>query len=288
MTELQDVSRKALSMNQRRLDKAEKELQDLIAQEEQANRPQEAQVVQEDQIEVDAKEPDKEEALSPEEKNWKKRHGDLRRFQQQREKELSDKIEALEARLANGGGASGLPKTEKEIAQWVKQYPDVAAIVRGLAGREAQEQASVLDARLKQLEEMQNTIEEQKAEAELLKFHPDYKEIVETDQFYKWVEDQPKGIQDSVFDNVDAKAVARVLDLYKLDNNIKKASPDKNAALAVTTRTRATPKEDDKSTWFSESQISKMSDRDFVANAEAIEKAQRENRFNYDISGKSR
>lgn len=284
MTDIQDVPRKALSMNQRRLDKAEKELQEMIEQEEQANRPQEAQVAQEDQQEAPAKEPE-DSTLSPEEKNWKKRHGDLRRFQQQREKELSDKIEALEARLSQGGG-SNLPKTEQEIAQWVKQYPDVAAIVKGLAGREAQEQASVLDARLKQLEEMQSTIEEQKAEAALLKYHPDYKEIVETDQFYNWVEEQPKGIQDSVFDNTDAKAVARVLDLYKLDNNIKKASPDKNAAMAVTTRTRATPKEDDKSNWFSESQISKMSDKDFIANAEAIEKAQRENRFNYDISGK--
>jgi hypothetical protein len=51
------------------------------------------------------------------------------------------------------------------------------------------------------------------------------------DTFHKWAEDQPKWVQDALYENTeDAKSVARVIDLYKVDQGIttkKRGTEDK-------------------------------------------------------------
>jgi DNA repair exonuclease SbcCD ATPase subunit len=59
---------------------------------------------------------DNEEPTSAEEKSFKKRYGDLRRFSQQKEKEYEQRINALEEQLnAASKKEMKLPKTEEEI-----------------------------------------------------------------------------------------------------------------------------------------------------------------------------
>ena len=68
--------------------------------------------------------------LSAEEKNFKKRYGDLRRHQQKKEEEFTAKIEALEAQLTKAANKElVLPKTDEELEAWSKEYPDVASII---------------------------------------------------------------------------------------------------------------------------------------------------------------
>ena len=45
------------------------------------------------------------------------------------------------------------------------------------------------------------TASREKAEAELLRYHPDFEDIRETDDFHNWVEEQPKSIQDALYEN---------------------------------------------------------------------------------------
>ena len=70
---------------------------------------------------------------------------------------------------------------------------------------------------------MQNTCTKEKAEAELLRLHPDFQEIRETDEFHEWADEQPKWVQDALYENDnDAKSAARAIDLYKVDKNLQK------------------------------------------------------------------
>lgn len=286
MTEtIQEVPRQIMGRSARRIAEAEQELQDLMTAElEEGPEP-----VQEQETEMHAPEEAVEENdLSAEEKSFKKRYGDLRRFQQQKEKEWQEKFDKLTQQFESKSTSLTLPKTEAEVANWVKKYPDVAAIVESLADKKAKERDADLDSRLKDVEQMRDRLNTEKAESELMKLHPDFDEIRETDAFHDWAEEQPKWVQNALYEDTDVKAAARAIDLYKMDKGIKKTTPDKNAALSVTTRNRVGPKDDTSSGWYSESQILKMSDKEYAAKAEEIDKAQREGKFRYDLSQKSR
>ncbi len=87
------------------------------------------------------------------------------------------------------------------------------------------------------LEELRMNATREKAEAELITMHPDFMQIREDDTFHNWAKDQPKWVQDALYENMDdAKSVARVIDLYKVDKGItktKKVNSDKAAASSV-------------------------------------------------------
>ena len=131
----------------------------------------------------------------------------------------------------------------------------------------------------------------EKAEAELLKLHPDFMDIREDDKFHDWADSQPKWVQDALYENVDdAKSVARVIDLYKIDAGIttKKSDSKKSAASAVNTRSKASPTADESNNYIRESQVDKMSDKEYAKNQEAIMEAMRTGKFVYDLSGAAR
>ena len=95
-------------------------------------------------------------------------------------------------------------------------------------------------------------------------------------------------MQDALYENVDdAKSVARVIDLYKVDKGIKKSS-NKSAASAVNTRSKASPTADESNNYIRESQVDKMSDKEYAKNQEAIMEAMRTGKFVYDLSGAAR
>ena len=230
-----------------------------------------------------------EEDLSAEEKSFKKRYGDLRRHMQEKEKEVAAKLAKLEKQLeAATKNELVLPKTNEEIEAWAKQYPDVAGIVEAIAAQKAEERAASLDSRLKEIEELRVTAKREKAEAELIKYHPDFVEIREDDAFHDWASDQPKWVQDALYENQDdAKSVARVIDLYKTDKGIKKSSgSDKYAASSVKAKRSVAPEADERAGYFTESQVAKMSIKEYEKNMEAIIDAQRKGKFIYDLSKK--
>ena len=231
------------------------------------------------------------EDLSAEEKNFKKRYGDLRRHTQAKEKEFQAQLDKLTSQLdAATKNELVLPKSEDEVEAWAKKYPDVAGIVEAIADKKASERSSELDGRLKEIEALRSTAKREKAEAELLSMHPDFKDIRADDAFHSWAEKQPKVVQDALYENSeDAKSVARVIDLYKSDQGIKTKSTndsDKAAASSVKAKGRATPDTDDSSKYLSESQVSKMSLKEYEKRMDEIFDAQRSGKFIYDMSKK--
>ncbi len=263
-----------------RIKKDEKELKELLDEKKEEDKKEEEKKVEE-------KEPD-----SPEEKTFKKRYGDLRRHTQQKEKEFRDQINELKNQLDSATRKEiKLPKTEEDLETWAKEYPDVAAIVETIAIKKAKEQSDVLEKRIKQIDEMGIEAKKEKAEIELLKIHPDFAEIREDEKFHQWADEQPKWVQDALYENdSDARSAARAIDLYKADNNIsKKETTDKDAAKAVTTKTdRSEPSTDETKSFFRESQVEKMTAEQYEKNSDAIMEAIRSNKFIYDLSGSAR
>jgi len=264
--------------NADRIKKEEEELEQLIAE-------QKGEAVQE--------EPKEAEPTNAEEKSFKKRYGDLRRHQQQKEKEYEDRIKALETQLTQATNSEiKLPKSDEDIEAWATKYPDVAAIVETIAIKKAKEQAQGLEDRVREIDEMKANAAREKAEVELLKLHPDFGTIRDSDDFHEWAEEQPKWVQDALYENdADARSAARAIDLYKADRNIttKKSATAKDAARSVGARNeRSKPNSDAMSGAIRESDVQKMSATEYEKNADDIMEAIRTGNFIYDLSGSAR
>jgi hypothetical protein len=246
-----------------------------------------------------AEEPKKEEdedgpePTSAEEKTFKKRYGDLRRHSQKMQVDMQKQIDELKEQLTKTTQKEiKLPKTESELESWATSYPDVYKIVETIAIKKAKEQQKSIEERLKRVDEMEQHAAREKAEAELMRLHPDFDQIRDDDAFHDWVEEQPKWVQQALYENdTDAKAAARAIDLYKADKGIKKAkaAEPKSAAMAVNTRAgKSKIDADGSSDLIYESVVAKMKDKDFEANYDAIVAAQRAGKFVYDVSGGAR
>ena len=262
--------------NEERIKKEEEELAELIA--EKKGEPETE--------EVEA------EPTNAEEKSFKKRYGDLRRHSQKQLQEQVEKINALQSQLEKSTKQEiKLPKSDEDIDAWASQYPDVAAIVETIAINKAKEQSSGLEARVKEIDDMRDKANRDKAEVELMTAHPDFDSIRDDDQFHEWAEEQPKWIQDALYENDDdARSASRAIDLYKADKGIKtkKTTSNKDAAKAISkTNTRSEPSSEDSGT-IKESTVQKMNAHQYEKNADKIMEAIRSGKFVYDISGNAR
>jgi hypothetical protein len=266
-----------------RVAKEEAELAELIKQ---ASGETDDQDVEQDAApEVEAK------PLDREEETFKKRYGDIRKHLADKEREFETKLEQMKSQLDLASrNELVLPKSDSDIEAWAKKYPDVAGIVEAIADRKAAERSGDLDNRLKEIEKLRTQATKEKAEVELMKLHPDFSEIREDNAFHDWAEEQPKWVQDALYENTDdARSVARVIDLYKQDKGIAKLkvkNDDKAAASSISTRRSATPEPDQASNYLTESAVNKMSSKEYDKRQEEILEAMRTGKFIYDMSRK--
>ena len=268
--------------NRKRIEEDEKEIQEL-----------EGKIQEEEEVAVEAteEEPEVEDKnLSREEKSFKKRYGDVRRHMQQKEKDWEEKFAALEARL--GQENIRPPKSDEDIESWAAEYPDVASIVETIAAKKAQEMFSKAEDRLQRLDAKEAEMSRSSAEQDIRKAHPDFDKLREADEFHDWVDDQPKWVQDALYENSDdAASVIRVIDLYKVDNGMTKsdyAAKRKAAAGTVKKASKASVDAEDTSGSFKESDIARMSAQEYEKQEEAITKAIQSGKFIYDLSGNAR
>ena len=193
------------------------------------------------------------EPKEPEEASFKKRYGDLRRHSQNLMAQKDKDLETVKAR------------------------------------KRANEALEEGEKRLGHLKDLETKLTKKEAEQQLMKLHPDFGEIRQDPAFHEWVTMQPIYISDALYkNNTDATAASRAIDLYKSDTGKRKSSSNKSAAQAVGRSTSASPSTNSKAK-FSESQVARMSDREYEANEEAILTAMRtDGAFTYDMSGGAR
>ena len=268
-----------------RVAKEEAELAELIKQASGETDEAEQEVEQDAAPEVEAK------PLDSEEETFKKRYGDIRKHLADKEREWETKLEQMKSQLDLASrNELVLPKSDSDIEAWAKKYPDVAGIVEAIADRKAAERSGDLDNRLKEIEKLRTQATKEKAEVELSRLHPDFSEIREDNAFHDWAEEQPKWVQDALYENTDdARSVARVIDLYKQDKGIAKLkvkNDDKAAASSVSTRRGAAAEPDQSSNYLTESAVNKMSSKEYDKRQEEILEAMRTGKFIYDMSRK--
>ena len=263
--------------NQARIAQEEKELEDLTKQKSEV----------EDAPPLETKE---DKPLSREEESFKKRYGDLRRHTQEKEREWQEKFDSLEARIANPSAV--LPTSDEDLEALISKNPDVAAIVQTMAAKEAEKRLKGTEDKLRQIDEDRHEITRKQAEQTIRDAHSDFDTIKESDDFHDWAEDQPKWVQDAIYENADdPRSVVRVIDLYKVDKGLTKSAKkqqDRDAVSLVKAKTKVALENDSGEVTYSESQINKMSDRDYEKHQDKIMEAMRTGKFRYDLSGAAR
>ena len=231
------------------------------------------------------------ETLSKEEKSFKTRYGDVRRHLAAKEKEYNARIKELEDKLSSTKKLVP-PKSDEDISNWAKEYPDVAGIVETIAEKKAKQMFDKANIQIEELSKAKEETTRRTAENEIKEIHKDFDKLRESDEFHEWVEEQPKWVQSALYDNIDdAKSVIRVLDLYKIDKGLTtsdKKNKTKAAASLVNKTSRTQVDAEEIADSIKESDVAKMTDKQYEANQDKIQTAMRSGKFIYDISGNRR
>jgi len=225
-----------------------------------------------------------------EDHDYKKRYDDLKRHYDSKVLEFKGEIEELKSSVnqRNVELPQGvpMPKTMEELAQFKDQYPEVFEVVQTVSTMQTESQLSQLREELGTIKEREKELEKQTAYEQLLNAHPDFDDLKADEKFLSWLEEQPSSIADGIYkNNTDSKWAARVVDLYKADNNIstkKQTRPKKNedAAAAVTRQNaKEVSTRDNNGKIWKASQIAKMKPWEFEKMEAELDQARNEGRI---------
>ena len=231
-------------------------------------------------------------ANNPEEKTFKQRYADLRSHSQKlinaKDKELND----LKRQLTEVSQKElKLPKSPEEIAKFKAEFPDAYDTIRSVALNELTDERKYIESQLDDIRVRQAETRRVEAEKKLTELHPDVEEIKASQDFHDWASEQPKWVQDALYENEDDPvACARAIDLYKADRGVlapkrkpgrPPADPNKENTRRVTGTSVVDPPRNDaggKKTW-SLKEINKMTPREYERNEASIDEAMREGRI---------
>lgn len=278
-----------INANKKRIEKEEAELEELIKKasgEEEEEEPKAEEAPKKAPKKEEASDTEDKEPLTAEERTYKKRYDDLRTHMNA----LNAKIKTLEEKQQP---SLTPPKTDEDVAAWMRKYPDVAAIVEAIAEKKATERFSEAEGRLRMIDEMTAEASRVKYEAEIRSIHPDFDTLRDSEAFHTWAEEQPKWVQNVLYEDPDdPKGVIKAISLYKYENGLdtkgKQESAKKAASAVMTKRTKPDVDVDGSGKRFSESQVNKMSIKEYEAKQEEIAEAIRSGNFVYDLSGGAR
>ena len=241
----------------------------------------ETTATEESKEETDEKKPKEDRPVGVEDAVFKKRYDDLKRHYDETISKHKDEV--LKLRKEKEAVASKpIFKTKEELEEWRKDYPDMYDSVMQLSTEASMKAKQEMEEELLQIKKQQTLLARDRAEVELAKKHPDFKEIRESSDFHDWASVQDSTVQSWLYDNTDnPKSAARAIDLYKYDRGLstKKVSYDakKEAAKAVSkTKVSETPSEKKQWTW---DDITKMKPEEYAKFENEIDKAHREGRI---------
>jgi DNA repair exonuclease SbcCD ATPase subunit len=272
-----------VNRNRKRIEEQEKALAEL-----EAGQEEKEEAVETEQSKAN-KEPEQEE-LSGEERTYKKRYSDLRSHLNKQSEELKQLKSQLET--VQKTGKVRAPTSDESIDAWAEKYPEIAGIVETIAEKKAQEKFNSADERLREIDKLNSEAQRTKAENEIRAMHTDFDELRSSDDFHDWAGEQPKWVQDALYENQDdPKSVIRVIDLFKVDKGMDtkgKRQNTKDAASAIKTRRTAKPESSDTAGSIRESDVQRMSSAEYEKKSDDIMEAIRSGKFIYDISGGAR
>ena len=217
--------------------------------------------------------------------DYKKRYDDLKRYYDRKLGEWNSKESDLKVQLQENRPKYQPPKSKEELEAFKNDYPDIYGVVETVSHLQSQNEVKTLQTELEGLKKANQTLQEREAALELSKYHPDFEQIKESDDFHNWADAQPMEIKKWIYENnSDGTLAARAIDLYKKDRGLgidkkttKKASKNEGADLLVKTNEQVQTSES-KDVVFNRSDIANMTDEEFMQYEKDIVKAQREGR----------
>jgi uncharacterized phage infection (PIP) family protein YhgE len=137
---------------------------------------------------------------------------------------LTKKLEQVESRTSQAAHspAEMAGMDDEELAQFAEDFPEHANAVERLIQRRLAEATGELDARLSQLAQPIEQLEQSQAAAviaqqqqALLAVHPDAYEVAASPQFAQWLNDQPPQVQQIYRDSDSARDSAWLISQFK-------------------------------------------------------------------------
>lgn len=237
--------------------------------------------------EADIEEPVEQEATKDEpykRPDYKKRYDDLKKHYDSKLNEFKSREQELLEQAAENRPAYKAPKSPEELEKFREEYPDVYEVVETVSHLQSEEKSKDLREKLERLQKREKELVRKDAEKRLMDKHPDFEDIRNSDDFHGWAKEQPKSIQDWVYNNADdADLASRALDLFKKDigMDVPKKSNSKqsknSAADMVSTKTTSVEPQQEK-VW-TEREIAKMSMAEFDKHEAEISTAMQEGRI---------
>lgn len=248
---------------------------------------------------VDSMQPTETEEDTPEEQadkpyqkvDYKKRYDDLKKHYDGRVNSFKSREQELLAEIRANRPTYKAPKSAEEIEAFKKEYPDVYGVVETVAHLRSSKETEDLKQEIKQLKELNQTVNKEKAEAKLARMHPDFEQIRESDEFHSWAESQPEAIKGWVYGNAtNAELASRAIDLFKQDTGKSKSKPELSGDLVAASEMVKVKNSKEigygsKKIW-TRSQIAAMSQSEFDKNEKAITEAMSEGRVVNDMGNR--
>ena len=241
----------------------------------------ETTATEESKEESDETKPKEDHPVGVEDAVFKKRYDDLKRHYDETVNKHKDELLKLK-KEKEAIASKPIFKSKEELEEWRRDYPDMYDSVMQMTTEATMKAKQEMQEELLQIKKQQTALARDRAEVELAKKHPDFKDIRDSSDFHDWASVQDSTIQSWLYDNTDnPKSAARAIDLYKYDRGLstKKVNYDakKEAAKAVSkTKVSETPSE--KKTW-KWAEIQKMKPDVYAKFEEEIDKAHREGRI---------
>ena len=223
--------------------------------------------------------------------DYKKRYDDLKKHYDGRVNSFKSREEELLAEIRANRPTYKAPKSAEEIEAFKKEYPDVYGVVETVAHLRSSKETEDLKEEIKQLKELNQTVNKEKAEAKLARMHPDFEQIRESDEFHSWAESQPEAIKGWVYGNAtNAELASRAIDLFKQDTGKSKSKPELSGDLVAASEMVKVKNSKEigygsKKIW-TRSQIAAMSQSEFDKNEKAITEAMSEGRVVNDMGNR--
>ena len=241
----------------------------------------ETTATEESKEELDEEKPKEDRPVGVEDAVFKKRYDDLKRHYDETISKHKDEVLKLK-KEKEMISSKPIFKSKEELEEWRKDYPDMYDSVMQMTTDATIKTKQEMEEQLLDIKKQQTRLARDKAEVDLAKKHPDFKDIRESSDFHDWASVQDSTVQSRLYDNTDNPyAAARAIDLYKYDRGLstKKVNYDakKEAAKAVSkTKPSETPSE--KKTW-KWAEIQKMKPEVYSKFEEEIDKAHKEGRI---------
>ena len=220
--------------------------------------------------------------------NYKKRYDDLKTHYDSKLNEFKLREQELIQEAVLNRPEYEAPKSEEELEEFKKEYPDVMAVVETVAHLQSESKTKVLEERLSALQDRENELVRRDAEKNLREKHPDFDEIRNSDEFQEWANLQPESIKDWIFNNPsDATLASRALDLFKKDIGLEVQQVTQSRSNSRQTKqsaadmisTKTTSVDTNQQRVWSEREIAAMSVAEFDKFEEEISNAMQEGRI---------